>query len=247
MNISVAIITLNEEDSIEYTLKSAQWANEIVVVDSGSTDKTIDIAKQYGSKVFVREFDDFSSQKNFAISKCSNKWVISLDADEVVSPQLEERLKGFMSEDKTGYRIKRQTYIFGRLMKQGGHDKDAPLRFFNKEKASFNQPIHEYVEIEGNIGLIEEPIVHYSSRTISEYMKKLNLYTALEAEYMFKKKTKFSHVSIFLKPLAKFIQRYILQKGFCDGVEGLIFYTLSGFYDFIKWFKYWELIKKEKA
>ena len=247
MNISVAIITLNEEDSIERTLKSVQWADEIIIVDSGSTDKTLDIAREYDATVFTRKFDDFSSQKNFAVSKCRNEWVLSLDADEVVSAGLQARLECFVPEDKTGYRIKRDTHIFGRLMKHGGHDRDLPLRLFNKHRGNFVQPIHEYVKVDGSTGFIEEPIMHYSSRTVSEYMDKLNLYTDIEVQFMVEKHSKFSYVDMALKPFAKFCQRYVLQKGFCDGKEGFIFYALSGFYDFMKWAKYWEFLKKERT
>jgi glycosyltransferase involved in cell wall biosynthesis len=247
MTISVVIITLNAEKGMERALSSVQWADEIVVVDSGSTDKTLEIARRYTDNIFYRKFDDFSLQKNFAISKCSNEWVMSLDADEIVSAGLEKRLKGFMLEDKVGYRIRRETYIFGRLMEYGGHDKDMPIRFFNKQKAMFIQPIHEFVQVNGEIGLIEEPIMHYSSASIEDYMRKLFLYTAIEAKFMLEKGIVFSCFKAFFYPVIKFFQRYILQSGFKDGTEGFVFYFLSGFYDFVKWVRLWELTKKERA
>lgn len=241
--VSVVIITKDEEDNLIYCLESVKDFDEIIVVDSGSCDKTIEIAKKYTPKVFIRNFDNFSLQKNFAISKCKNDWVLSIDADEVVSQELKERIRRFKPEGKAGYRIRRNTCIFGRFLKYGGHSNDTPLRLFDRTKASFIQPIHEFVKVIGPVGSIDEPILHYSARNLNEYFKKLNLYTDLEVVYLREKKLKFYYLNIFLYPVMRFIQRYLLQRGFLDGVEGFIFYALSGFYDFIRWAKYWQYIK----
>jgi glycosyltransferase involved in cell wall biosynthesis len=245
--ISVIIITLNEEKNLGKCLESIKSFDEIVVADSGSTDRTLDMARQYTDKIFHRNFDNFSSQRNFAISKCKNNWVLSLDADEAVSPGLREKLEKFTPDTEAGYRIKRNTFLFGRLMNFGGHDKDVPLRFFDKRTAEFVQPIHEFVKVDGKIGFMEEPIMHYSSRSIDEYMKKLLLYTQIEARFMREKGIEFAFLKAFFYPVIKFFQRYILQSGFKDGMEGFIFYCLSGFYDFVKWIRLWELTKKEHA
>jgi glycosyltransferase involved in cell wall biosynthesis len=245
--ISVIIVTLNEEKNLGKCLESIKSFDEIVVVDSGSTDRTLDIARKYTDKIFNRSFDNFSSQKNFALSKCRNTRILSLDADEVVSSHLMKRLGNVKPQKEAGYKIKRNTYIFGRLIKYGGHDKDMPIRFFNKQKAMFIQPIHEFVQVNGEIGLIEEPIMHYSSASIEDYMRKLFLYTAIEAKFMLEKGIVFSCFKAFFYPVIKFFQRYILQSGFKDGTEGFVFYFLSGFYDFVKWVRLWELTKKERA
>ena len=170
---SIIIITKDEEKSLRRCLDSVRGLGEIVIVDSGSRDKTQEIAREYTDKVFSREFDDFSSQKNFAISRCSNDWVLSLDADEALSEGLKSRLMAIQPEAKAGYRIRRETYIFKRLMKHGGHGQDMPLRFFNRQKGEFVQPIHEFFKPKGETGIIEEPIIHYSSEDLDEYVDSL--------------------------------------------------------------------------
>jgi len=244
--ISAIIITKDEEADLRQCLESIKYVDDIVVVDSGSTDNTLGIAKDYTSSLFVREFDDFSAQKNFAISKCKNNWVLSLDADEVVSPALGQRLKDFVPGEEAGYNLKRETYIFGKLMKHGGHDNDTPLRLFDKRKGAFVQTIHEFVKMEGKTSLLSEPIIHYSTKNINEYMDKLNLYTDSEARFLKEEKAVFFYTKMIFLPVVRFIQRYILQKGFMDGEEGFIFYALSGFYIYLKWFKYNELLKVDR-
>ncbi|MCM8782574.1 MAG: hypothetical protein NC828_05960, partial [Candidatus Omnitrophica bacterium] len=166
------------------------------------------------------------------------------DADEVLSLELQEKIKSLEPNKFSGYRIKRNTYIFNRLFKYGGHAYDYPLRLFNKRKgARFHQPIHESLKISGEIGFIKEPILHYSFSTINEYLYKLNLYTDLEARFLQEKNVAFSWYAMFFRPLAKFFQRYFLQLGFLDGKEGFIFYALSGMYEFVKWAKYWQQTK----
>ena len=239
------IITKNEAQHIRRCLESVEWAKEIVIVDAFSTDETIAIGRDFTDKIFQNHFQDFSSQKNFALSKCRYNWVLSLDADEVLSPELKEKIKSLDPDGLSGYRIRRQTYIFGRLFKYGGHAHDMPLRLFDKSKeAYFYQPIHESLKISGAIGFIEEPILHYSSSNLDEYMRKLNLYTELDAKFLLEKKVRFSYFKMICKPIAKFFQRYIVQRGYLDGYEGLIFYLMSGFDEFIKWSKYWQYIKR---
>jgi len=245
--ISVVIITKNEEKAIRRCLDSIKDFDEIVIADSGSSDDTLKIAAEYTEKTFIRDFDDFSSQKNFALSKCRNEWVLSLDADEVVSDELKNRIGSLTPNQEAGFRIRRQTYIFKKLMKHGGHSKDLPLRLINKNRGRFVQPIHEFFKVEGEVGLIEEPLMHYSSEDLGEYFHKFNLYTDLEADFMQSQGVKFSLWSLVLKPPLRFFQRYWLQKGFLDKLEGFLFYTLSGFNEFVKWVKYWERLRGIKA
>ncbi len=235
--ISVIIIAKNEETDIRECLESVNGFDEIVLIDSGSTDKTVQIAGLYTDKIYKRDFDDFSSQKNFGVSKAKNDWILSLDADERLSPKLSEELLSVPLEKMAGYRIKRSTYIFGKLMRYGGHQKDFPLRLFDRRRGSFVQPIHEYVKTEGEVGLIHQPLLHYSSRNLKEYFEKLMLYTGMEARYASDKAALSVYARMIVCPLVRFTQRYILELGFLDGPKGLLFYLLSSFYELSRWFK----------
>lgn len=244
--VSVIIITRNEEDRLQRCLEAVKGFDEVVVIDSESTDKTADIARRYTDRVFTRKFDDFSSQKNFGLSKCRNDWALSIDADELVTEKLKHAIADADLSVNSGFRIKRVTYIFGRLLRYGGHGRDFPLRLFDKNKGGFVQPIHEFADISGKIGIIKEPLAHYSSGDLDEYMKKLNFYTDLEADLLVSGKASFSYARLCLRPVLRFLQRYVLQAGFLDGGEGFAFYSLSGLYDFVKQVKFWEKIKGKR-
>ena len=243
---SAAIITYNEESNIERCLKAIQWIDEIVIVDACSSDKTVELCKKYTDKIYFNEFKDFSAQKNFALSKCSHDWVLFIDADEEVSGELKEKLRSLDVGSKAGYKVRRKTFMFKRLMKYGGHSLDAPLRIFDKNRGKFIQPIHEFFKIEGPVGFISEPIMHYSCADIKEHVEKINFYTDLEVHFLSERKVNFCFIKFIFVPVARFLQRYILQRGFLDGREGFIFYVKSGVYDFVKWFKYWDYSRKRQ-
>lgn len=248
MGISVVIIVFNEQDRLGGCLDSVDWADEVIVVDSGSTDNTIEIAESKGAKVFYREFDDFSSQKNFAVNKASGEWILSLDADERISDGLSHEIKAAIERSgHDGYLIPRKNIIFGREMRYGGHQRDQHLRLFRKDKGRFVSPIHEKVEIKGIVGVLKEPIFHYSTPNKKEYMEKLKLYTDLEAKFFVSSGKKVPWYYIFLKPAVTFIRRYFLMRGFLDGKEGFDFYVLSAYYDILKYRKYFELVGKRKS
>jgi len=241
VGISAVLIVLNEEDKIEKCLSSLGWADKIVIVDGFSTDNTVQTCEKYTKNIFQNKFDDFSSQKNFALSKAGNEWVLFLDADEKVPEELkQEILETIKKSAYSGYFIPRNNYIFGRLMKYGGHQNDTQMRLFKKDKARFENPVHEVVEIEGTIGILKNHIEHYSSKNISSYMARFNRYTDFEAEMLYKRKAKFRARYILLKPVAKFIYQYFWKRGYRDGIEGFIYYVFSAVYIGVKYIKYWE-------
>ena len=242
MSISVILITLNEEDKLAGCLESVSWADEVVLVDSGSTDRTMEIAREKGAKVFERKFDNFSSQKNFAVEKAGGEWILSLDADEKVSARLFGEIKEAVLDTRyDGYYIPRLNVIFGREMRFGGHQGDRHLRLFRKARGRFTSPIHERVELDGTAGELVNPLIHYSTAEIKEYMEKLRLYTDLEAGFLVSSGRRIPRHYMFSKPAAVFIKRYFLEKGFLDGWAGFEFYALSAYYEFVKYSKYFRL------
>ena len=243
-NISIAIIVKNEEGVIRQCLETVKWADEIIIVDAFSSDKTVRICKEYTDKIFLREFVDFSAQKNFALSKASNEWVLFVDADEKITPLLKDEISLLPPALKAGYYVPRKNIIFGRHFKYGGHQDDMQLRLFKKSVSHFENPIHEKVVVAGEVGRLHNYIEHYSTRNLSEYAEKLNLYTNLEAKFMRTQGRAIKKQDFIIKPAGQFLLRYIFKGGYKDGLEGLIFYSLSSYYTFIKYAKCWELSKE---
>ncbi|KJJ85235.1 family 2 glycosyl transferase [Candidatus Omnitrophus magneticus] len=243
MKISAVIIAFNEERKIRECLSSIEWVDEIILVDNFSTDKTCEIALNYGAKVVQKKFNNFAEQKNFAVSLASNEWVLSIDADESISEALQREIISLPKNNNfDAYSILRRNIIFAREFKYGGHQIDRHVRLFKKSKGHFSGLIHEKIFIGDNtrIGFLNMPLIHYSTSNITEYIKKLNLYTDFESDNFTVDNKIFKKNDIIFKPLAVFLKRYIWQRGFLDGKEGFIFYFLSAFYCFMKYSKIWE-------
>lgn len=242
MKISIFIITKNEEENIENCLKSVSWADEIVVVDSGSTDRTCQIAARYTDKIFFNEFLDYSSQKNLALAKTSGDWVLSLDADERVGEALGREIRKIaaLPGAAEGYRVKRESIIFGRRFRHTGTQDDKPVRFFKRNRGQFYQPIHEAVTIDGRVSELEYAMEHQTYSNIHDYFERLNRYTGMEAEYFFQTKKAHKKNQCTAKPLAMLLKLYFWKQGFRDGVEGFLFSALSAYYVFVKHAKHLE-------
>lgn len=242
MKLSAVVITLNEEKRIERCLRSLAFADEIVVVDSGSTDRTRDIARGLGAKVFERRFDDFSSQKNFAVSCASGEWIFSVDADETVSPVLAAEVRKRMDESAfAAYAVQRRTRLFGREFRYSGLQEDKPIRLFLKSKARFKNAVHEVVEVDGKTGLLKETLAHESFQTVGEHWRRLQHYTDLES---LQGGCAPGRMRMLVRPVGRFLSLYIGRQGFRDGREGFVYAVLSGYYEFVRWAKLWE---KRKA
>lgn len=247
MGISAVIITLNEEKNIEACLKSISFCDEIVVIDSGSTDATVSLAKKYTPLVFHRPFDHFSAQKNEAISKAASDWILSIDADERVSESLKLEILDVVSYHSRyqAYRIPRKNFIFGTHLKYGANRNDMPVRLFRRGASKFQGIIHERADINGEISKLESPLIHLSSLTLKDYLRRLDQYTELEAAQLYERGGEFSYIRFLTKPFFRFVQRYFLQRGFLDGKKGFIYCVLSGFYEFVRYAKLWELKEKK--
>lgn len=245
--LSLFVITYNEESNLARCLDAAKdICDEIVVVDSGSTDRTREIAEEYGAKFLVRKFDGFAAQKGYALSNCTGEWALSLDADEVLDEDLSREIRSRIANaDNTvaGYEILRVNYFLGRRMRHSGLKNDIILRLVRTEKAKFTGGlVHEKLEVSGDVGFIEKGhLKHYSYSSIHNYFEKFNKYTTLGAK---KKAESGRNPNLFVSLLRipfDFFRRYILQLGILDGAQGFIWCAFSAFYPFVKYMKWWEI------
>ncbi|MBN1841167.1 MAG: glycosyltransferase family 2 protein [Deltaproteobacteria bacterium] len=245
MSLSVCVICFNEEQNIRRCLESASWADEIVVVDSMSEDKTVEIAKEYTDSVFQRPWTGYENQKNFALSKARGDWIFSVDADEEVTEALRNEIKAEIRKTnaKDGYRIPRRSFYQGRWINHSGFYPDRQLRLFKCERGRWTGGrVHERVEINGSIGDLENDLLHYPYKgIISGQLQTVNNFSTLMAEDM-QEKGKRYHVSLLLlRPLFKFVEVYLLKRGFLDGLAGFIIATSSAYAMFIRYVKLREI------
>ena len=233
--ISVVIIATNESLKISNCLHSVSWADEIVLVDGGSRDDTMEKAAQLGVRVHRREFDNFANQKNHAIGLATGGWIFSLDADEVVNPELKEAIQKAVRDESSfdGFYVYRRNFLFGKELKFGGQSREKILRLFRKGKGKFDQPIHEKVVLQGTAGELAGDLMHYSSGSVEEYLRKLALYTEFEARWMSRQGKPVRISDVCLKPFLRFAYNYIFRLGILDGYEGFLYHALSFFYDVI--------------
>ncbi len=237
-SLSIAIITRNEAKNIGRCLESVKWADEIIVVDSGSTDNTLDIAKQYGAKTFHHDWLGFGPQKNKAIAYCQSDWILVLDADEVVTKELNASIQQAITQSHPVYQFKRRSQFGQRWINHGDWGRDIITRLFKKGSARCSDdPIHEYIASDTPARLISGQLNHYTHEKIEDSWEKLNRYTNLTAELLFKKGRK-SHVfQAILHEKWTFFRSYILRRGFLDGSHGYLLAKLSAYGAFLKYIK----------
>lgn len=241
MKISVVILTFNEESNIRDCLESVTWADEIVIMDSYSTDKTVEYAQIYTKVVYQQKWLGYSKQRNLALEKASGEWILVLDADERVSPQLKENIQKIISESDAyeGYYITRHNYFLGKHLKSSP---DSHIRLFKNGAGNYcEREVHEVAVIQGRIGHLDGNIIHYTYRNLEQYVQKLNGYSSLGAKEMLKVKKSFSVIDLVFRPLISFIKHYLLKRGFTDGIPGLIFSVSYAYYTFTKYAKLYEL------
>ena len=247
--LSVTIITHNEAENIASCIKSVSWADEILVVDALSTDDTADIAKSLGALVYQRKWTNFSDQKSFALSKASHEWVLSLDADERVSPELAEKIQSLLREEPAcdGYWIPRKTFYLGKWIQHSGWYPGYQLRLFRKDKTHLTvRKVHEGFEVEGRICHLKGDIFHYTADTLDDHFRKLLLYSTLEAEEKSGRR-EIHWYDIFLHPMSAFFRKYIAQRGFLDGREGFLLSTMSALGNAMLYLKIYEIQLKERG
>lgn len=228
--LSAVIITRNEAASIGRCLESVRWADERIVVDSGSTDDTCRIAREAGAQVFHKEWQGYGPAKQFGVEKASSCWVLSIDADEEVTPLLAEEIRGVLGSDSQchGYYVPRCTLFLGRWIRHCGWYPDHVLRLFRKEYGQFdNAPVHEKVILSGPSGYLRQDLLHYCYPTLERYLDKSNQYTTLGAEIAYQAGRRARWFDIVVRPPASFIAHYVVRQGFRDGIEGFLLSVLS--------------------
>ncbi len=252
MKISACIITFNEEANIANSLRSVEWADEILVVDSESTDTTREIAQSLGAKILINKWQGFSSQKQFAMDQASNDWIFSLDADEIVSEKLKKEILNLknLSESKLadGFRIPRLSIYMNRVIRHGGWYPDYQLRFFNRRKGKWkNVLIHESIQMDENatVGKLKNDILHYSVPNAAYHHKMIGeRYAPLAARQMFERGKRTTVSKIVTTGMTTFLQTYILKGGFRDGLAGFCIARFAAHHSFLKHLLLWEMQKK---
>lgn len=251
--LSVTIITLNEAANIRRTLESIAWADEIIVVDSGSTDDTVNICREFTRHVYHQDWLGYGRQKNAAVDRATGDWVLSLDADEPVEAGLAREIREIVrsSASHDGYRIPRKTFFLGKWVKHGGWYPDLNLRLFRRGKGRFEERVvHEAVRLEGSVGRTSHAILHYAYPDLESYLASINKYSSLAVDVMATRgisACKVSWLSILVRPVFAFVLRYIVRLGFLDGKHGLVLNLFHAYYVFAKYAKAWERSIRQRA
>ncbi len=242
------IITFNEEKRLEPALKSlAGLVSEIVVVDSFSTDNTVKLAKKYTTRVFQRKWTDYTDQKNYANTRASSPWILSLDADERISPELHAEILKVKKEEPEcdGFLIPRQVYYLGKWIRHSGWYPDRKLRLFRKEKARWEgEYVHERLVIEGKIQKLSGSIHHFTYRNISEHLDRINKFSELGAQKLYAKGKKCRWHHLVFMPFFRFVKSFFWRAGFLDGYPGFVVSVLNGYSIFLRYAKLREIWKK---
>lgn len=249
MKIAAVIITRNEERNIVRCLESVKFCDEIVVVDSGSSDATRTLAAKFTTKVLNRDWSNYADQRNFANQHVDSDWVLSVDADEVVSDELRDEVLSFKQRAPEGlaYTIPRKTFHFNRWIRYGGWYPNRLTRFFKRDAGEWKgDELHEYWEPHGNLGALSGHLLHYSFEDLADQVDRNNRYSSLGAEKLRKQGKRFSFFRLTVKTVSKFIETYFLKRGFLDGYPGFFISVSAAYSVFLKWAKLWELELAEK-
>jgi glycosyltransferase involved in cell wall biosynthesis len=245
--VSVTVITRNEAADVGDALASASWADELIVVDSQSTDDTVAIARRYTDRVVVREWPGYHAQKNFAASLASHDWILSLDADERVTPALASEIGRTMQHEPPhqGFHIPRATWHLGRWIRTTDWYPDYQLRLYDRRAAQWTgRYVHESLTVTGSIGRLREELLHYAYRDIAEHLETIDRYTTFAARQMHEQGRRAGWLQIAGHPPLAFLRNYLLKGGIADGVPGLIISAMNAYYVGLKFAKLWEIQKE---
>lgn len=242
LNLSVILITKNEAENIRACLESVGWADEIVVVDSGSTDETVEIAREFTGKVYLHpDWPGFGPQKNRALDYATGDWVLSIDADERVTPELHAEIESVLTDTGAiAYRIPRLSSFCGRFMRHSGWRPDYVLRLFRRDMGRFSEAqVHESVEVRGEVKNLQCDLLHYSYRDFDDVLAKLNLYSSASAKQMAERGKRGGLATAILHGAWAFFRTYVLRAGFLDGREGFMLAVMNAENSYYRYIKLW--------
>jgi glycosyltransferase involved in cell wall biosynthesis len=243
--ISVLLPTYNSAASVRDTLESIKWADEILVVDSYSTDETLNICEEYGARIIQHEYINSAKQKNWAAPQCRYEWILQIDTDEILEPRLKEEIEHVVScasPNDHAFRIPRKNHVLGRWMRHSGIYPDYQTRLFRRDCGRWmDREVHAHVLVPGKVGTLQHHIMHYGMPRISKQLRNLDRYTRYEADEMYKRGTRFHWYRMIVRPWEVFIYRYLWLRGFRDGWRGFIVCSYLAIYEFLSQAKLWEL------
>ena len=247
--ISAIIIAGNEEENIRACLESVTWCDEIILVDSESKDNTVEIAKEFTDKIFIKKWEGYAKQKRYSLEMASSEWVISLDADERVSNRLKVEIEELLGRNpqSNGYKIPRENYFLGKVIKSCFWYPDYQLRLFKKSKTTvIERRVHEGFVVEGEIGTLKNDLIHFTHQNLSDTISKINKYSTLEAQERADKKN-VKPYEIILHPIGAFLNHFISRKGYKDGVYGMLVSAVHAMTNMMTYMKIWEMqnVKKQ--
>ena len=248
MKITAIIPTFNEEIHIKDSIKSVDFADEILVIDSFSTDATVSLAKQHPVRVIQRTFDDFSSQKNYAINLAKHEWIYILDADERVTPELKKEILNIDARTTqfVGFSVRRSFYIGNKQIKYTGWQRDKVIRLFRKSKCKYNgSKVHETIQAAGSIGFFKHKVDHFSFRDFNHYITKQQLYAKIQAQQLHENGQKVTLFHLFVKPTVTFIIHYFIRLGFLDGSSGFLISKIKAYGVLDRYMNLWCLNNKK--
>lgn len=240
--ISALAITYNEEQHIERFIRSLSFADEIIIIDSNSTDDTVAIAKSLNAKVITRDFDNFSTQKNYALEQANHQWIVFFDLDETISTELADEIQSKInsSRETVAFRVKRRFHFMGSHIKYSGFQNDEVVRVFDKSACHYNANlVHETLEIKGKIESLKNNSEHFSYKSFDLYNDKLTEYSSLQAEMLYIKNLRPNAFHFLVRPCYRFFHQYIIKLGLLDGKEGFILAYLSAFAVFKRYLFLW--------
>ena len=251
MTIAAVVITKNEERNIGPCLESLRWVHDLIVVDACSTDRTVEIVREYTSRVFIRPWPGFGPQKNYGIDRATADWILIVDADERVTDGLREEITRSLEATPDGlvaFDIPRRNFFYGRWIQGGGLYPDRQLRLFRRQAGRYDDVLlHERLEIRGRVDRLTAPLDHYSMPSIKDHVRKMMRYTTLGAQEKLKTKSKISALDLAGNHVMTIIRTYVFRKGYQDGIHGVIVALFAGLHTFVKYAKAWDMVRTDAS